>query len=99
MASYYAAAARSMPSNCSSDWAAVTRYVDVVLNNATANSEAAIDVKFELQFSLLSGKGGDTSGAKNLTREEAAKTSDLDAAQIMMTPLSFYQVRTICLAR
>lgn len=92
MASYYEAAARSIPSNCSADWVAVTHFVDNALKNATADPETAIDVKFDLQFALLSGKGGDTSEAKNLTREQASQMSDVDAAGILMTPLNFYQV-------
>lgn len=99
MASYYDAAARSIPSNCSADWAAITHYVDTVFESANVSikaKEKAIDVKFDLQFALLSGKGGDTSGAANLTREEAANISDLDAAQILMVPLNFYQVCSLC---
>lgn len=95
MASYYKAAERSLTRNCSADWVAVTKYVDDVLGGS--NETASTDIKFSLEFARLSGKGGNTTLAQNLTRAEAAKISNVDAAGILMDPLNFYQVSTgIC---
>ncbi|ETW78603.1 serine protease [Heterobasidion irregulare TC 32-1] len=89
MASYYAAAERSLTRNCSADWVAVTRHVDGVLRSG--NASAAIEVKFALLKALLSGPGGNTTGAQNLTKSQAAATSDVNAASILMEALNFYQ--------
>lgn len=90
MAAYYKAAERSLTRNCSSDWVAVTRYVDGVLNDT--DEARQIDIKFDLEFARLSGKGGNTTLAKNLTRGDAARLSNVQAAGILMDPLRFYQV-------
>jgi hypothetical protein len=90
MASYYAAAERSLPRNCSNDWVAVTRLVDDTL--MTSSNKTAIDeMKFALLKARLSGPGGNTTGADGLTLQQAAQTSDVDAASILMDPLDFYQ--------
>ena len=90
MASYYAAAERSLTRNCSADWVAVTRHVDSVLRSG--NASAATEIKFALLKALLSGPGGNTTGAQNLTKSQAAVTSDVNAASILMEALNFYQV-------
>lgn len=90
MSSYYKAAERSLTRNCSADWVSVTRFVDDALGGA--NETLATDIKFALQFARLSGPGGNTTGAAGLTRAEAAKLSNVDAASILMDPLDFYQV-------
>lgn len=90
MSSYYKAAERSLTRNCSADWVAVTKYVDDVLSGS--NATASTDIKFALKFAELSGKGGNTTLAMNLTREEAANISNVNAASILMDPLDFYQV-------
>lgn len=93
MASYYEAAARSIAQNCSSDWAAVTRYVDNVFMSSNLDNETeVVQLKYALLKARLSGPGGNTTGADGLTLEQAAQTSDLDAASILMDPLDFYQV-------
>ncbi|KAH8111742.1 peptidase S28 [Phellopilus nigrolimitatus] len=89
MAAYYKAAERSLTRNCSADWVAVTKYVDDVLGGA--NETLATDVKFALEFARLSGTGGNTTLAMNLTRDQAANLSNVDAASILMDPLDFYQ--------
>lgn len=66
------------------------RYVDNVLNGN--NETATINVKFDLLKAHLSGPGGNTTGADNLTMETAKQTSNVDAASILMDPLDFYQV-------
>ena len=94
MSSYYKAAERSLTRNCSADWVAVTKYVDTVLNGT--DEDRRTDIKFDLEFARLSGKGGNTTLAMNLTREEAAGISNRGATEILMDPLNFYQVS--CLA-
>ncbi|KAF8511849.1 peptidase S28 [Hysterangium stoloniferum] len=90
MASYYKAAERSLPRNCSNDWVAVTKLVDDTLLHAE-NQTAVTEMKFALLKADLSGPGGNTTGADGLTLEAAANTSNLDAASILMDPLDFYQ--------
>ncbi|KAF8999273.1 serine carboxypeptidase S28-domain-containing protein [Cyathus striatus] len=89
MSSYYKAAERSLTRNCSADWVSVTRYVDDTLQGN--NESAIIDMKFELLKARLSGPGGNTTGAAGLTKDIANKTSNVDAASILMDPLDFYQ--------
>ncbi|KAJ4488343.1 peptidase S28 [Lentinula aciculospora] len=89
MWAYYAAAQRSLTVNCSADWVAVTSYVDNILQGT--NATLIEDLKFDLLKARLSGPGGNTSGADGLTKEQANKTSDVDAASILMDPLDFYQ--------
>lgn len=91
MASYYKAAERSLPRNCSNDWVAVTRLVDDTLMNSK-NETAVNDMKFALLKARLSGPGGNTTGADGLTMQQAANASDVDVASILMDPLDFYQV-------
>jgi len=91
MASYYKAAERSLTRNCSADWVAVTKHVDTVLKGS--NQTLINDVKFRLLKARLSGPGGNTTGAQGLTMEQASRTSNVDAASILMDPLDFYQVR------
>ncbi|KAF8887405.1 peptidase S28, partial [Infundibulicybe gibba] len=89
MSSYYKAAERSLTRNCSADWVAVTRFVDDTLKGN--NNTAKTDMKFKLLKARLSGPGGNTTGADGLTPAVAEKTSNLDAATILMDPLDFYQ--------
>ncbi|EIM80278.1 peptidase S28 [Stereum hirsutum FP-91666 SS1] len=93
MASYYKAAERSLTRNCSADWVAVTRFVDETLGGSGegANETERTEMKFKLLKARLSGPGGNTSGAANLTMEQANRTSNVDAASILMDPLDFYQ--------
>jgi hypothetical protein len=90
MASYYAAAERSMTRNCSSDWIAVTKHVDDTLNSGT--HQEISDLKFDLLKARLSGPGGNTTGANGLKHSTSDALSNLDAASILMDPLDFYQV-------
>ncbi|KAF8959584.1 peptidase S28 [Flammula alnicola] len=89
MSSYYKAAERSLTRNCSADWVAITKYVDNTLNGT--NETAIVNLKFDLLKARLSGPGGNTTGADGLTLSQANKTSDVDAASILMDPLDFYQ--------
>jgi hypothetical protein len=89
MASYYKAAERSLTRNCSADWIQVTKYVDETLNGT--NETAIVEMKFNLLKARLSGPGGNTTGANNLTIAVANQTSNINAARILMDPLDFYQ--------
>ena len=97
MASYYKAAERSLTRNCSADWVAVTKYVDETLNGT--DKERITDIKFALEFARLSGKGGNTTLAANLTKDKATRMSNLDSATILMDPLDFYQVNSKALGK
>jgi hypothetical protein len=90
MPSFYGAIERSMTLNCSADWIAITKYVDGVLGSA--NASLKIDIKFALRKALLSMPGGNTTGARGLTREQAAKIDDVTAGQMLLNPLQHFQV-------
>lgn len=91
MSDYYKAAERSLTRNCSADWVAVTKFVDDTLGKSSKDS-AVIQMKFNLLKARLSGPGGNTAGADGLTMKDAEKTSNVEAASILMDPLTFYQV-------
>ncbi|KAF8194645.1 serine carboxypeptidase S28-domain-containing protein, partial [Pholiota molesta] len=55
MSSYYKAAERSLTRNCSTDWVAITKYVDDTLNGSDAT--AIVNLKFDLLKARLSGPG------------------------------------------
>jgi len=82
MASYYAAAERSMTRNCSADWIAVTKYVDSVL--ATGSQKDISDLKFD----LLSAHMG---GSRSFNRSTSDALSNEAAANFLLDPLDFYQ--------
>lgn len=86
MASYYKAAERSLTRNCSADWIAVTKFVDDTLMNGT--EEEQIDLKTKLWSARESGPGQ----AVNVPRGVAEGLSNIQAAGVLMDPLSFYQV-------
>lgn len=72
----------------------VSRHVDDTLNGS--DETAIVNLKFDLLKARLSGPGGNTTGADGLTMDKANKTSNVDAASILMDPLDFYQV-SLCL--
>ncbi|KAK7689248.1 hypothetical protein QCA50_007939 [Cerrena zonata] len=85
MASYYKAAERSLTRNCSADWVAVTKFVDETLMNGT--EEEQINLKMKLWSARESGPGRDVP----VSREVAQGLSNVQAAGVLMDPLSFYQ--------
>lgn len=89
MASYYAAAERSLTRNCSADWIAVTKHVDDTLSGGTPQDIS--DMKCDLLKARLSGPGGNTTGAAGLNHTTSDTLSNEDAASILMDPLDFYQ--------
>ncbi|OBZ74058.1 Thymus-specific serine protease [Grifola frondosa] len=89
MAAYYKAAERSLTRNCSADWVAVTRFVDDTLESGSA--EQVTDMKFRLLKARADGPGGNETGSEGLTKQIAANASNVEAAGVLMDPLSFYQ--------
>lgn len=86
MAAYYKAAERSLTRNCSADWVAVTKFVDETLMNGTVDEQ--VDLKARLWSARKSGPGSQV----NVSREVAMGLSNVQAAGVLMDPLSFYQV-------
>ena len=90
MASYYEAAERALPRNCSSDWVAVTKYVDDVLMGT--NTAEQIVVKRALYIARMSGPNGNTTLVKPLTDAQILNIPSEDIAAVVMDPLINYQV-------
>ena len=87
MASYYKAAERSLTRNCSADWVAVTKHVDASLANGTDAEQVTLKQR------LLSARASSPTKNVTVSRATAANTSDDSAAEVLMDPLQFYQVR------
>ena len=90
MASYYEAAERALPRNCSSDWVAVTKYVDGILmgNNTTEQ----IRVKRALYVARASRPGGNTTLVQQLSDADILAMSSRDMAEVLMDPLIGFKV-------
>lgn len=91
MSSYWQAAERAIPRNCSNDWVAVTKYFDQVLTSGSV--EEIHDLKVRLLTAEFTGPGGDTTKL-----DESGYLEDLDQldaptlAYFLMDPLGDYQV-------
>jgi hypothetical protein len=59
MSSYWQAAERALPTNCSNDWVAVTSYFDEVFTNGTYRER--YDLRYRIVAAEFTGPGGDTS--------------------------------------
>lgn len=92
MASYYEAAERALPRNCSADWVAVTKYVDDTLRGS--NTTLKDEIKIALLKARLSGPNIPASQLANITSQDVAQYSDVFLASILMDPLDFFQVHT-----
>lgn len=90
MASYYEAAERALPRNCSADWVAITKYVDDTLKGSNTTLEN--QVKLSLYKAHLTGPGNDTSKVGDITIGSIANYDDEYAATVLMDPLDFFQV-------
>jgi len=91
MSSYWQAAERALPRNCSNDWIAVTKYVDEVF--AEGSDQEVHNLKARIITAEYSGPGGDTSVLEEsgfLGIVEEFTTSDL--AYYLMDPLGSFQV-------
>ncbi|PSR72211.1 hypothetical protein PHLCEN_2v11918 [Hermanssonia centrifuga] len=86
MASYYKAAERSLTRNCSADWVAVTKFVDDTLMNGS--EEEQISLKQRL---LQARAAGPTNPGATVSNQTASSASNVEAAGVLMDPLSFYQ--------
>ena len=93
MSSYWQAAERAIPRNCSNDWVAVAKYFDDVL---TSGSDQEIhDLKLRIITAEFTGPGGNTtkldeSGYLQIVDQFEAST----LATYLMDPLGEYQVRS-----
>ena len=90
MASYYEAAERALPRNCSSDWVAVTKYVDGVL--AGNDTTEQISVKRALYVARKSGPGGNTTLVPQLSDGDVLAMSSSNLSKVLMDPLIGFQV-------
>lgn len=93
MASYYEAAERSLPRNCSADWVAITKYVDDTLNGS--NTTLITQVKSSLYIAHNTGPGNDTTNVGNVSPQVIANFDSETAAEVLMDPLDFFQVRIL----
>ena len=90
MASYYEAAERALPRNCSADWVAVTKYVDDILTGT--NTTEQIRVKRALYTARLSRPGGNTTLVQQLSDSAVAALAPDDMANVLLDPLLGFQV-------
>lgn len=98
MSSYWKAAQRSLPSNCSNDWIAVTEYVHGLFNNGSAPD--IFDLKSALIAAEYSGPGGNTTVIDQdgfLSADYVNGTSVEEAARWLMDPLGDFQVSSFSL--
>ena len=91
MSSYWKAAERALPTNCSSDWIAVTKYVDDVFTNGS--DQEINDLTIRIVTAEYTGPGGNTT-----LLDEAGYLQNLGQFTIstlagyLMDPLGEYQV-------
>ena len=90
MSSYYEAVERALPRNCSSDWVAVTRYVDGVLMGSDTTEQ--IRVKRALYVARMSRPGGNTTLVEQLSDADVLSIPSEDIAAIVMDPVINFQV-------
>jgi hypothetical protein len=94
MSSYWQAAERALPRNCSNDWVAVTKYFDDVFMKGS--EQEAHDLRLRLVAAEFTGPGGNTTlldESDYLQSVDQFKVTDL--ATYLMDPLGSYQVRLI----
>lgn len=93
MSSYWKAAERSLPRNCSDDWIAVTQYVYELFQNGSATD--IFNLKSALITAEYSGPGGNTTLIEQdgfLSASSVNGTTVEDAASWLMDPLGNFQV-------
>jgi len=90
MASYYQAIERALPRNCSSDWVAVTKYVDDVLMGTSITEQ--LKVKRALYVARMSGPNGNTTLVKPLSDSQILSIPSEDISAVLMDPLIDFQV-------
>ncbi|KAF9787086.1 peptidase S28 [Thelephora terrestris] len=101
MSSYWQAAERALPRNCSNDWVAVTKYFDEVFTNGS--DQEIFDLKARIVAAEFTGPGGNTSLLKELDYPQVVDQFEvLDLAVYLMDPLGDFQdnglppVQTFC---
>lgn len=87
MWTYYAQAERSMTRNCSADYTAVTNYVDSILGNGSKTEQN--ELKVQLWTAVQSSTGGQQPA--NINTTEAHSFTNVDVANYLQLPFSFYQ--------
>jgi len=92
MASYYGAVERALPRNCSSDWVAVTKYLDGVLLGSDTTEQ--IRVKRALYVARMSRPNGNTTLVKPLSNAEILAIPSDNVVDVLMDPLINFQVRS-----
>ena len=90
MASYYEAAERALPRNCSADWVAVTKYVDGILMGSDITEQ--IRIRRALYVARMSGPNGDTSMVEPLSDSEILSIPSDDIVAVLLDPLLDFQV-------
>ena len=91
MSSYWQAAERALPRNCSNDWVAVTKYFDDVLTNG--NDQQVHDLKVRVITAEFTGPGGNTTLLdENDYLQSADQFEASTLATYLMDPLGYYQV-------
>ena len=94
MSSYWQAAERALPRNCSNDWVAVTKYFDEVITNG--GDQEVYDLKARIVTAEFTGPGGNTTLLKELDIPQVVDQYNVsDLATYLMDPLGDYQVRLI----
>jgi hypothetical protein len=92
MSSYWQAAERALPRNCSNDWVAVTKYVDDILTNGS--DQEVRNLKAQIIAAEFTGPGGNTTRLDNsgyLNNVDSFGSSNI--AWYLMDPLGHYQAR------
>ena len=91
MSSYWQAAERAIPRNCSNDWVAVTKYVDELFTNGT--DQQINNLKTRIITAEFTGPGGNTTQL-----DESGYLDDLDQIDVstvvtyLTDPLGDFQV-------
>ena len=90
MASYYQAAERALPRNCSADWVAFIKYVDGVLIGNDTTQQIAL--KRALYVASLSGPGGNTTQVQPISDSDIMTIPPNDIGRFLLDPLVTFQV-------
>lgn len=96
MSSYWGAAERALPRNCSADWVAATKYSDAALRDGTEDEVA--ELKLRLLKASLS-LPGNTTIADQLSLNDVKNLTIEEAGQILLQPISpnngYFQVKIL----
>ena len=89
--SYWQAAERALPRNCSNDWVAVTKYFDELITNGS--DQDVYNLKARIVAAEFTGPGGNTSLLEEFGYPEAIdQLAVSDLAGYLMDPLGNFQV-------